>query len=219
MIELARGGCCSLVVEAVPEAFLRISYNAAQFRSTCLSTACIIFCDKFPTTIHVLSELPLVSECLLSRYLAPLQSFCGTYPMHCVHEMIEERSRLTPELTAAVFNDEQITFGHLNAQANQLAQHLAGLGSRPEVLVAIHDARSIDLLVAVLAVLKTGAALVLLDASLPAGRVQNVLQDAGAPIVIAASHLANRFQGLDVSLVCLASDRTQWENNSKDNFP
>ena len=83
--------------------------------------------------------------------------------------------------------DEVVTYGELNARANQLAHHLMGLGVARGDVVGVHLDRSVDMVVSVLAVLKTGAAYVPLDPSYPEQRLGYMLSDTGAQVVISRS--------------------------------
>src|SRR5204863_5751349 len=90
------------------------------------------------------------------------------YPRdRCIHELFEEQVARTPDAVAVVFEDQQLTYGELNARANQLAHHLIALGVGPEVLVGICMERSLELIVGLLAILKAGGAYVPMDPSYP----------------------------------------------------
>ena len=77
-----------------------------------------------------------------------------------------------------------VSYGELNARANRLAHHLIGLGVSRGDVVGIHLERSVDMVVAVLAVLKAGAAYVPLDPALPAERLTFMVDETGAQVVI-----------------------------------
>ncbi|MFE5613417.1 amino acid adenylation domain-containing protein, partial [Streptomyces sp. NPDC056540] len=100
--------------------------------------------------------------------------------------LIEAQVRRTPDAVAVVFEGEELTYRELNARANQLARHLAERGMGPENLVAVLMERSADLLVALLAVLKTGAGYVPIDPEYPAERIAYMLEDA-APVCVVTS--------------------------------
>jgi non-ribosomal peptide synthetase component F len=105
-------------------------------------------------------------------------------PDWCVHELVEEQVRRTPAAVALVFGDERITYAELNARANQFAHHLIADGVRRGELVGVCVDRGPDLVVSLLAVLKTGAGYLPLDPSHPLGLVQAVLDEAGVHRVI-----------------------------------
>ncbi|MEU6144599.1 amino acid adenylation domain-containing protein [Streptomyces sp. NPDC047081] len=91
---------------------------------------------------------------------------------------IEARATATPDATALVYGDVSLTYAELNVRANQLAHHLQSLGARPGAVVAVSVPRSVELVVALLAVLKSGAAYLPLDPDYPPPRLTYMLQDA-----------------------------------------
>ncbi|MCE7000690.1 non-ribosomal peptide synthase/polyketide synthase [Saccharothrix sp. S26] len=97
-------------------------------------------------------------------------------------ELVEAQVERTPH-AVAVTGAEELTFAELNARANRLAHHLIGLGAGPERIVALRLPRSVDLLVAELAVLKAGAAFLPVDPEYPAERIAFMLDDA-RPLVV-----------------------------------
>ncbi|MET7800760.1 non-ribosomal peptide synthetase, partial [Streptomyces decoyicus] len=111
---------------------------------------------------------------------------------HTITEMFEAQARQTPDATALVFEDVRLTYGELNAQANRLAHHLIERGAGPERFVALALSRSAELVVAVLAVLKSGAAYLPIDPDYPAERIAGMLADTGPALVLADGSTASR---------------------------
>ena len=99
-------------------------------------------------------------------------------PAASVPELIEAQAARTPDADAVVFEGEVLSYAELNRQANRLARYLVSLGAGPERLVAVALPRSLDMIVAVLAVLKSGAAYLPLDTGYPADRIAYMLTDA-----------------------------------------
>ncbi|NKI92316.1 non-ribosomal peptide synthetase [Rhizobacter sp. SG703] len=102
-----------------------------------------------------------------------------------VHRTIERLARVQPDATALVFGDLELSRGELNAQANRLAHQLIAQGVQPQACVGIALDRSMEMIVAVLAVLKAGAAYVPLDPAYPAERRQAMVEDSGIALVLA----------------------------------
>ncbi|HEU4509188.1 MAG TPA: amino acid adenylation domain-containing protein [Pyrinomonadaceae bacterium] len=130
-----------------------------------------------------LLELPLTSgsetRVLLERW--------GVTDMNTnklVHQLFEEQVARTPEALAVVANDRKLTYAELNQRANQLARYLKRHQAKPETLVAVHLDPSFDLVVALLAILKAGAAFVPLDPSYPPDTLAFMLSDAKASILL-----------------------------------
>ncbi|MCI2416158.1 amino acid adenylation domain-containing protein [Saccharopolyspora sp. K220] len=104
-------------------------------------------------------------------------------------QLFEEQVARTPDAVAVTFGTRNLTYGELNARANQLAHELIDYGVGPEQLVALALPRSLELVVALLAVLKAGAAYLPLD---PARRIDYVLGDAQPTVLISDSQHAAR---------------------------
>ena len=127
-----------------------------------------------------------------------------------VHESFERQATRTPDALAVVFGDETATYDALNRRANRLARHIRAQGIGPEAIVGICLERSIDLVVAVLAVLKAGAAYAPLDPQYPEARLASVLEDADISLVLTHTSLAGRLP-LAPHLLCLVD---RWDDPS-----
>src|ERR1700743_2144674 len=107
------------------------------------------------------------------------------YPAEkCLHELFEEQGERTPDAVGVVYEGEQLSYGELNRRANQLAHYLNGAGIGPEDIVAIAVPRSVEMMVCLLGVLKAGAAYLPLDPEYPSERLEWMLEDASAPILL-----------------------------------
>src|SRR5262249_205331 len=103
----------------------------------------------------------------------------------------EEQVRQAPSSAAVTCDSQTLTYAALNARANQLAHVLAEHGASAEPRVAVYLDRSIDLVIAILAVLKTGAAYVPIDPVTPAERTRFIVEDAGARLIVTSSDLSS----------------------------
>jgi amino acid adenylation domain-containing protein len=111
-------------------------------------------------------------------------------PEAALPELFAAQTARSPASTALVFEDSSLTYAELDARANQLAHRLLKLGVTREAPVAMLMERSLDLVVAILAIVKAGACYVPLPAKAPLQRLQLILQETGAAILLAdrASH-------------------------------
>ena len=107
----------------------------------------------------------------------------------CVHQLFDEQAARTPEAVAVVFEETTLTYRELNARANQLAHHLRSLGVAPEALVGLWLERSLEMVVALLAILKAGGVYWAIEENLPNERLELVLKEA-RPLVILANQAA-----------------------------
>ncbi|MGA5563326.1 amino acid adenylation domain-containing protein [Streptomyces platensis] len=115
---------------------------------------------------------------------------------------IEARAARTPTATALVHGDTALSYAELNTRANRLARHLRTLGANPGAVVAVSVPRSVELVITLLAVLKSGAAYLPLDPDYPAQRLTGMLDDA-APVCAVTDHPARLPQGTGTPLVVL----------------
>lgn len=101
-----------------------------------------------------------------------------------IHQLIEAQARKTPNATAVVCRDRQLTYAELNARANQLAASLAQLGAGPDVLVGLCTERSLEMIVGLLGILKSGSAYLPLDPAYPQDRLAFMINDAQVRILL-----------------------------------
>ncbi len=104
-----------------------------------------------------------------------------------LHTFVEQQVARTPGVIALVSEDDQLTYAELNARANQLAHYLISRGVTNETFVAICLERSLEMVIALLAVLKAGAAYVPLDPQSPPDRLAMMLDDVAPRLVITTS--------------------------------
>lgn len=127
-----------------------------------------------------------------ARLLNTAQGGEHPVPATTLPELFEAHARRAPAETALVCGGAELTFGELDARANRLAHLLLARGAAPETYVAVLLPRTADYVVALLAVLKTGAACVPLDPGHPAERIRAMVADARPLYVITASAEATR---------------------------
>ncbi len=108
----------------------------------------------------------------------------------CFPQLFEQQAARTPARTAVVCDDVQLTYRQLNERANCLAWQLAAQGVGPEVVVPILAARSPDFLAAILGVFKAGGAYLPLDPRFPIDRIQQILAQSRAPLMLVEQQLA-----------------------------
>ncbi|HEX3556709.1 MAG TPA: amino acid adenylation domain-containing protein [Thermoanaerobaculia bacterium] len=117
----------------------------------------------------------------------------------CLHQLFAARARETPDAPAVIAAEGTLTWSELDARASQLASHLRALGVGPEVLVGICMERSLDMVVGMLGILKAGGAYLPLDPAYPRERLDFMLADAAALVVLTQERLlaglAGRLEG------------------------
>jgi len=142
------------------------------------------------------SELPLLGEVQRAQLLVEWNDTAsGESPAACLHILIAAQARLAPDAPAVIAPEGTLTRADLADRAGRLAAHLRTLGVGPEVLVGICMERSLDMIVGILGVLGAGGAYLPLDPAYPKERLDFMLADAGAPVVLTQERLLERLSG------------------------
>ncbi|MGH7833024.1 MAG: amino acid adenylation domain-containing protein [Candidatus Binatia bacterium] len=127
-----------------------------------------------------------------------------------IHGLFELQAQRMPEATAVVCEAEKLTYGELNARANRLARFLIRQGVGPETLVGICVERSIEMVVGILAILKSGAAYVPLDPEYPKARLGYIVNQSGIDRLITKERWLDHCPGFPGQTICLDRDATQF---------
>jgi amino acid adenylation domain-containing protein len=131
-----------------------------------------------------------------------------------VHHLVSHQAARTPDAVAVEFGGGRLTYAELEARANGLANRLVRLGVGPDVRVAVAMERSVEMGVAVLAVLKAGGCYVAVDPRYPAERVAYMLADSGAAMVLTTSAVAGRLPSTDAAVVSVDADTESIDRES-----
>lgn len=107
-----------------------------------------------------------------------------------VSRLFEKRAVHTPDAVAILFKSEKLSYGELNRRANQVAHYLRSVGVVPETFVGIYMDRSIEMLIGLIGIMKSGAAYLPLDPAFPADRIGFMIEDSGTSLIITQAHLA-----------------------------
>jgi amino acid adenylation domain-containing protein len=154
-----------------------------------------------------ISQLPMLTEFEQQQLLFEWNNTQADYPLdNCIHQLFEEQVERTPDNIAVVFEDQQLNYRELNARANQLAHYLQKLGVGPDVLVGISVERSLEMIVGLLGILKAGGAYVPLEPAYPQKRLDFMVGESEAQVLLTQSSLAARFTHHGVPVVYLDSD-------------
>ncbi len=138
-----------------------------------------------------LSELPLLTDTERRRVIVDWNDTpCACPGDHCIHELFEMQGAKTPDAIALVYQGGRLTYGELDRRSNQLAHHLRALGVGPEVIVGLSIERSPEMVVGLLGILKAGGAYLPLDPGYPAERLQYMVADSGAELLVTVGDVA-----------------------------
>jgi amino acid adenylation domain-containing protein len=144
-----------------------------------------------------LSELELLGEDERERALVDWNDTAVPFPSEArLHDLFESQVDRTPEAVALRFGGKSLTYAQLNGRANQLSRVLKDMGVEPGALVGLGLERSLEMVVGLLGILKTGAAYVPLDPAFPPERLRFMVEDAELAALVSTSELA---EGLGVA--------------------
>jgi amino acid adenylation domain-containing protein/FkbM family methyltransferase len=164
-----------------------------------------------------LSSLSLLREDVRRTLLLDRNDTRAEYPRHlCIQQLFESQTEHAPNEIAIVFNDEQLTYDELNSRANQLCRHLTNLGVGIDTRVGLFLEHSIETVVAILAVLKAGAAYVPLEPAHPSARLAFIIEDAAVPVILTQSQIVQRLPQSSAQIVCLDTDWSDVARQSDD---
>ncbi len=194
-----------------------IEYNANMFApetmaslASCYETLAVEMADKPETAIDQLSLLTVAQESeWFKKYDGPLVNF----RVGCVHEWIEDQARETPAAIAVACGEEELSYREISERSNRLANRLRALGVEVGSLVAICLDRSADLIIAALAVWKAGGAYVPLDPDFPPDRLNFMLTDSCATVLVTEEHLLKRLPRTMARTICVDRDKSRCETS------
>ncbi|MBX8544289.1 amino acid adenylation domain-containing protein [Pseudomonas cichorii] len=157
--------------------------------------------------LQAVSRLPLLNEEEREQVLYGWNATERPLPGNpCIHEVFEQQVRNQPEALALIFEDQHLSYAELNAEANRLAHYLLATGIQPDDRVALAVERSPRLIVALLAILKAGAAYVPLDPAYPAERLAYMLSDSAPMALLCERGALERLGELPADLQVIALD-------------
>ena len=135
-------------------------------------------------------EAPLTTPAERQQLLREWNDTRAATPGLALHELFDLQAAARPDAVAVVTRGTALTYGELRRRADHLARHLRSLGAGPEERVGLLVERSPQMIVALLAILESGAAYVPMDPDAPVGRLAHVLEDCGARLLVTRAALA-----------------------------
>ena len=150
-----------------------------------------------------LEELPLLPATERDLILVKWNDTREAYSECCLHQLVEDQAARTPDSVAVVYQDQSLTYRDLERRSNQLAHRLQELGVGLESRVGICLERSLELVIALLGVLKAGGAYLPLDPVYPPERLGFMLRDAGASVLLSSEALRHCIPDYEGDVLCL----------------
>ncbi|MDQ3287621.1 MAG: amino acid adenylation domain-containing protein, partial [Pseudomonadota bacterium] len=156
---------------------------------------------------HLIGVLPDHER---QQLLVGFNATATEYPREAlIHELFEAEAAAHPEAEAVVYEDQRLSYGELNARANQVAHYLLAQGVKPDDRVAICVERSLELVVGLLGILKAGGAYVPLDPDYPPERLAYMLGDSAPVALLTQTKLAGSVPADDIPTLVLGGSEAQ----------
>jgi tyrocidine synthetase-3 len=129
-----------------------------------------------------------------------------------IHELFEEQVTRMPDNIAVVFEEEQLTYKELNEKANQLARVLRAKGVQSDEIVGIMVERSLEMMIGIIGIMKAGGAYLPIDPAYPTERIEYVLKDSQAQLILTQQHLS--VPDFDGEVIALNDEELYKEDNT-----
>jgi len=155
-----------------------------------------------------LKEINLISTEEQNDLINTLNQTKANYPSdQCIHQLFEQQVNLNPDAIAVVYQEQTLTHQELNQQANQLAHYLIENGAvKPDDFIGVCIDRSLEMMVAIMAILKSGAAYLPLDPSYPKERLQYMIGDSNLSLIIAMEKFSELIYSEGVEQLCIDAE-------------
>ena len=203
----------------------RIEFNSSYYQQSLIQSLLSGYSNILETLETIIDKRISTIEILNSKQYKQIvydwnKTDCDYSKEKTIHQLFEEQVIKTPDNIALMFQDKTLTYSELNKKANQLAHNIKATYQAinytelmEDTLICLLLDRSIEMIVAILAVLKSGAAYVPISPEFPKQRIVSILQDTKAQILISQSHLQYKYDKLDANLNIIYADKVL------DNYP
>ncbi|MEA3221836.1 MAG: condensation domain-containing protein, partial [Thermodesulfobacteriota bacterium] len=163
-------------------------------------------------------DLTMLSKDEMNQVLMEFNDTDSDFPKDkSPYQLFEEQVRKTPEQTAVAFEDNSLTYKELNEKANQLAHYLRKKGVGKKAMVGLMLERSLDMIIGILGIQKAGGAYIPMDPEYPRPRLEYMLEDTKAPVLVTQSALLDRLSKRPPDTVVLDKDWDKIGLESSDN--
>ena len=166
-----------------------------------------------------IKSIPMLTEKEKNLILGEWNNTCVDYPSEkCIHHLFEKQVLKTPDSIAVAFENKELTYAELNAKANQLARYLVKQGAKEGTIVAMCLHRSIDMVIALLAISKSGATYLPLDPIYPKARLGLILDDAKPIILVSELSMAANLPETEARIMFL-DEKEEYSVEFSENLP
>lgn len=182
---------------------IRINLTCKQYLfgreriKSCIEHFYVILSEIISNPFKLVKEIDIVSEDEKEKLIYGFNDTDAKYPnSNMIHELFEEQAEKTPNNIALVYENKKLTYRELNEKANSLARILRKKEVKPESLIGIMIERSLEMIIGIIGILKSGGAYIPIDPDYPRDRIEYMLEDSRANILLTRGALS---EGLEYS--------------------
>lgn len=212
----------SLIVYGKPELALKLEYKMDLLTAgTCeiILEQLVQLLEKFPSNrLTQAVRVPYLSQSEINQ-LARWNDTSRSYDLkNTLQKLFEDQVRKTPDAPAVTHGETTLSYSEFNRRANQYAHMLRDMGVVPDELVGVYIERSLEMLIAIYAVIKAGGAYVPFEIDAPKERTEFLLDDAGVRYVFSSSSSRNRIPDSSVNVITIDDNNKTVEKYSEENL-
>ena len=203
--------------ENASQCFLQVEYRSSLFDSAKVDWLLNKYISLLKELVNKptvkLKHLTLIDDELRHKLTREYNNTAQNFPTEkTINELIARRARTAPAAVALRFEGAQLTYQELETRSNQLAFFLQQSGVKPDDVVAISLHRSPDMIIAALAILKTGAAYLPIDHEYPDDRIAHMMRDSETRYLISQSDILKRFPETSATVLLLDEKQVEIDN-------
>ncbi|PEA82337.1 non-ribosomal peptide synthetase [Bacillus pseudomycoides] len=194
----------------------KINYNESTFDKTSIEKIMAAFLQLI-NQVCSNPELKIEDLDIVSNYdLLSLSNFNNTFVPYQKHknviELFEEQVSKTPNQNAVCCNDLTLTYRQLNQDSNGLARYIRSFAIKPDTIIGLYVDRSIEMVVGLLGILKSGGAYLPLDPTLPENRISYMVKDSGVNLIVTQGKYVEELKSIGVNSIITIEDNVLFED-------
>lgn len=176
-----------------------VEYNSNLFKRTTVSQLCSHFINCLinvsQNSSKKLSDIEILSQEEILRIVGGFNNTETSYPKDkTIQQLFEEQVDRTPDAVAVSFEGEELTYRELNEKSNQIACLLKEAGVKPGDTVGLLSARTLEMIVGIIGIIKANAACLPIDTKYPVERISFILQDSNTQVLLTSEDFGSKVQ-------------------------
>ncbi|MBN2862731.1 MAG: amino acid adenylation domain-containing protein, partial [Bacteroidales bacterium] len=200
---------------------VRFSYNSSVYEDSFVNRIWAHLSETIQAVLDnpeiKLDQIDILTQEEREQILVNFNNTKANFPFdHTIHGLFEKQVEATPDLPALTFDDKSMNYRELNLKSNQLAYTLREAGVVPGAIIGLLAERSMEMVVGILGILKAGGAYLPVEPIYPSDRINYILEDSGAEILLTQTHLTSQINS-DCRIILLDQEDSYSERN--DNLP